>query len=248
VQNTKREFIRGTKSFFADWLSPSACASALILLTSVFRLDGLDLFLLSPTLFLSCLYALYLLFAFIFVGALIKGCVQKKEESTLRRFRFVILNYVALSIAFFVPFSEIRNDLDFNFNFEKRIEVVEMALEGKLHRAHDKNGGIYSLPAGWKYLSKGGGEVIVNTADKRINPVDSRTLHVLFFTDRGVLSGYSGFEYAADGNPKTTEMAQSIRLLNMSQNHPDELTMPDEIKQLRKNWYWVHYSERSLSF
>ncbi|MDR3613254.1 MAG: hypothetical protein P4L53_06795 [Candidatus Obscuribacterales bacterium] len=248
MQNTKREFITGTKSFFADWLSPSACASTLILLTSVFRLDGLDLFLLPPTQFLSCLYALYLLFAIIFVGALIKACVQKKEKSTLRIFRFVILNFVTLSIVTFVPLSEIRNDLDFNFNFGKRMEVVERAINGELHRAHDKNGDIYSLPAGWKYLSKGGGEVIVNSADKRIDAVDPRTLHVLFFTDRGILSQYAGFEYAADGNPNTTEMARSIKLLNMSQNNPVEPTLPDNTKLLRKNWYWVNYSGTFQSF
>lgn len=197
-------------SWISDWFSPSVYASFLLLLTNLFYWDGVDL--LSIFIFPQIATAVVSVFACVFIGALVKAC-RTKTEKLPRRFRFVALDLMVALVATFFPFTEFRNRCDFNLNLGRRMEVVEMAGDGKLSPSHDYQA-VCALPVGWEYLSKGGGEVIVTE-------IAPHTFHVLFFTYRGILARYSGFEYSSDGKP------------------PCDAIDAKEVELLHKNWYWI---------
>jgi hypothetical protein len=213
------------QSLISDWVSPSVYASLLLLATSIFFWDGMDI--LTPFLFPFVEMAVWALFALVFVGAVVKAFTSTSEPFD-RRFRFVALDLAVGLIAYFFPFTQVRNTLDFNLNFNQRTAVVEMIKDGKLSRPHDYNQTVYALPVGWQHLSKGGGEVIVNNknppdhSDQGTRKIDTRSLHVFFYTFRGILDRHSGFEYAADGKPTDASEAK-------------------EIVPLRENWFWLSF-------
>lgn len=76
--------------------------------------------------------------------------------------------------------------------------------------------GIIQLPSNLKYLSKGGGQVIVDKNDG--------TLKVLFFTLRGVLDSCSGWEYRSEGEPNRTDFILDIHTS----------------KKMKDNWFYIN--------
>jgi hypothetical protein len=203
--------IAQVKKLMARWSSPSLYASVLLLLTNFFYWDGMDL--LTPFIFPFIAMTVAFVFICVMCCALVKACMVN-TESLSERFRFVVLDLNVALTAMFFSFTDFRNVCDFNLNFNRRMEVVELARSDKLSRSHSYNQCVCALPPDLKYLSKGGGEVIVSrdSAD---------TVHVLFYTYRGILSHYSGFQYSSDGKP------------------PVDLDKRAEIVPLRKNWYWL---------
>lgn len=208
------------QSWFSEWSSPSVYVSFLLLATCVFFWDGVDL--LTPFIFPLIAATVWALFIGVLIGALVKA-QSAKNQALSRRFRFVIIDLVVALVAIFFPFTNVRNFCDFNFNFNKRMEVIEMARNAKLSRPHDYNRTVCALPSGFEYLSKGGGEVIVTDANNHTDKMDPRSFHVLFYTFCGILRHYSGFEYSADDKP------------------PSDAKDARETVHLRKNWYWVAY-------
>jgi len=218
MQKTTTVQISKFQFWLSEWSSPSLYGGLLLLATCIFYWDGMDL--LTPFIFPLIAFAVRVLFIGISIGALTKGCLTR-DQAIVRRFRFVILDLVVALVAIFFPFLEVRLFCDFNFNLNKRMQVVEMARSGTLRRPHGYNRTVCALPLGFEYLSKGGGEVIVTDGNNTIGDIDRNSFHVLFYTFRGVLSHYSGFVYTADAKP------------------PVDYIDAKEIRFLRKYWYWV---------
>jgi hypothetical protein len=204
---------------FRTWMSPSLYASTAIILVSVFFWDGIDF--LTPFLFPLLAAIIWLTFIGIFIGSIAKA-FHVKEGGLFYRFRLVFLNIFAAIVAIYFPWGEWTITCNFNLNLPARMQVVELAKENKL-KHYDYNKDMCALPSHLKYLSKGGGDVIVTDKNKSSDKIDPATLHVFFFTFRGILDSYSGFEYSADDKP------------------PSDAMDAREISHLQKNWYWVAY-------
>src|SRR5215831_18999650 len=104
-----------------------------------------------------------------------------------------LVNCATLLIVLFVPFTRITTNLDFRWNYRKRMEVVADVLSGKLDKAGRATGRgeFVQLPPSHRGLSAGGDEIIISRRD-------GATL-VFFFTFRGILDSFSGFVYCPDG-------------------------------------------------
>jgi hypothetical protein len=204
--------------FFRQWFSPSFCACIVLLLTLIFQQSLVDF--LTPFLFVPLYGAVWLAFGLVLVGSCIKAS-RVNQGRKLDRYRFFFLNLLVGLIALIAPFNYYSTLLDFNFNLPQRMLVVEMAKQGGLGRPYSYNKSLYALPDSMKYLSNGGGDVVVTDSSGYADHVSKDNVHVLFYTFRGILSHYSGFEYSAD---------------DMTPGGIDE---PRQVTKLRKNWYWV---------
>jgi len=202
---------------FEFWSSPSLYASLSLLLMCAFYWDIVDL--LTPFIFPWLEMGVVLVFVCVSIGALVRAFRARGIEP-FQRFKFVVLNAVVALTAMFFPFTEMRSKYDFDVNLSKRMEVIEMVKAGKLSRPYSHNHGICVLPGHLRHLSKSG-EIYVSNGQFDSDIVNPRNLHVFFYTFRGILSHFSGFEYVADGTA------------------PEEAADAREIKILSKNWYWI---------
>ena len=103
-----------------------------------------------------------------------------------------------------------RYENDFN-------AAVMLARSGQLETTVE-NQHIKILPLRYRYLSDGGGEVIVEKP--------TGNMRMFFFTFRGMMSGYHGYLYTADGQPTMYELGNVER----------------EVK-IDSNWYWMVVSD-----
>lgn len=202
------------------WQSPSLYASLALLTVTIFFWDGVDL--LTPFIFPLVATVTWAVFALVFVGSVHKS-VRSDSGSRIYKFRLVLLNLAIGMICFFVPLAEWKNYFDFHLNLPRRTQVVELAVRNELSRPYEYNKQICALPWWLRDLSKGGGDVIVTDANQSETKPDPSTLHVFFYTYRGVLERHSGFEYSADDKP------------------PRDESEAKEVIHLRQNWYWVAY-------
>lgn len=133
-----------------------------------------------------------------------------------RMLRPLGINISCLLIVLFVPFTAIAIDLDFRINYEKRAQVVSMVESGKLQPNINYNRSLILLPARYRGLSNGGGEIVVERA--------GNATEILFYSFRGVLGNFSGFVYRTDDRAPTRG--------DLGGNFV-------EIEKLREKWYWV---------
>jgi len=209
----------GKRQRFDFWSSPSLYASVILLLLYVFYWDLI--YLLTPFIFPWLELGVVLVFACVSIGALLRALMMRGVQP-FQRFKFVILNAVVALTALFFPFTEMRNRFDFEVNLNKRMEVIELVKAGKLERPHSYNRRICLLPKRLRYLSKSG-EIYVSNGRFDDGDRTDKNLHVLFYTYRGMLSRFAGFEYVADGTS------------------PEESADAREIRILGNNWYWISH-------
>jgi hypothetical protein len=103
----------------------------------------------------------------------------------------LLINVATGLIIFFVPFTDIRLELEFRSHVKAYNEVVELVQAG--HLQVDSSGRA-RLPQQYQRLSRGG-EIKINLSDE--------TLSVLFYTSRDF--AHSGFMYRADDTPPKLE-------------------------------------------
>jgi hypothetical protein len=127
------------------------------------------------------------------IASVIHLIVNLKQRLS-RAFQPLLVNLITLLLILFVPLTEIWLDLEFRLNWSGYNEVVQMVIEGTLE---PDDIGLVRLPAEYRHLSKGGGDIIVDSSDG--------TLSVFFFTFRGILDNYSGFMYRSNDTPPTGE-------------------------------------------
>lgn len=129
-----------------------------------------------------------------------------------RAFFPLIIIVASILLAVFFPFTKIILNLDFKLNYDARNEVVAMIENGEL-KPDSSNENLITLPKKYKGLSKGGGEVMIESF------FDHEAY--IFFTFRGILDNYSGFIY----DPSYEALQELGREYF-------------EVKQLTGSWYY----------
>ena len=118
-------------------------------------------------------------------------CIRSQKMKILKLRAFIPLLIIVLSIMFnsLVSCTKANLDLNFKLNINSRNKVVELIKTDEL-KPKETNENLIALPSKYKRLSKGGGEVMI----------DSFNDHnaYIFFTYRGIIDNYSGFVYDSD--------------------------------------------------
>lgn len=183
----------------------SIVSSILVILLSFFQwklIDIITVFLMLPV--WSLVFGFFITITVMSIIHLLK----KKEWKPLTVQLLTILLWL------FIPFTQIMLDLDFKMNKAEREEVVEMVEKGTLKPNVSHNSSLILLPEKYKWLSTGGGEIVI---EKNGN-------FVLFFTYRGMLDNFSGFVYSPnDKKPSKHDFDADFQ----------------QIEKLDKNWYFV---------
>lgn len=105
-------------------------------------------------------------------------------------------------------------DADFRRNLKEREEVIRMIKEGEFEIRERLN--IIQLPERYRYLSRGGGLIMVERYESGIG--------VFFFTFRGILDNFSGFIYRNDNAcPNSTDFSGDFK----------------QIKKIGEGWFWA---------
>lgn len=105
----------------------------------------------------------------------------------------IIINGSTLLILLYVPFTSIYLNLEFLIKKAGYEQVVKMIENNQLQSSNET--GLVTLPSNYKYLSRGGGEIIVDNSDG--------VTSVLFYTYRGILDNASGYMYRSNDIPPT---------------------------------------------
>ena len=134
------------------------------------------------------------------------------RKEGLRAFLPFLIQITAFAVLYFVPIDAVVLDLDFKINLNKRMEIVRRIEAGEFSVSER---GLVQLPFGYGYLSRGGGEVIVER--------DGVSTKVFFFTYRGILDNFSGFAYTSEETLDRTAFNGDFKELN----------------KLRDHWYWA---------
>lgn len=167
---------------------------------------------LTPFLMVPLMAVLWLLV--ISAGIISLVLARRKSPRFYRPFWMVV---VVVLCAWFFPFTSIWLKANFWLCREKREEVAQQIFSGKLVPNVAYNQSLIALPADRKYLSTGGGDVLVYSS----GPTTPST-GVFFFTFRGILGHGSGYLYMNSDAPPM---------------------MPDDYKveKVGPRWYWVQF-------
>jgi hypothetical protein len=99
----------------------------------------------------------------------------------------IIINGSTLLILLYVPFTTIRLSIEFTMNRNGYEYIIQMVESGQLK---PNEYGRVELPPDYRYLSKGGGDIMVDTSDGITS--------IFFYTYRGVLDNFSGYMYRSN--------------------------------------------------
>lgn len=126
------------------------------------------------------------------------------------------INIIFLGLIIILPLNKIRNRI----KFEAHKSQYEMAVNFALSQQNEQTTypEIVKLPKNFKYLSVGGGEVIVINKDTKKG--------VFFYTFRGVPDGQIGF-LRIKGNDNINDFKNELF---------NEIA---EIKKIDDNWYYI---------
>jgi hypothetical protein len=103
----------------------------------------------------------------------------------------LIANIITILILYVVPFTSLWLDFKFRVNKQGYEQAIKMYENGELNEPNKS--GYIELPSEYKYLSKGGGDIIVDNSDGITS--------IFFYTFRGILGSSSGFIYRSNDSP-----------------------------------------------
>lgn len=154
-------------------------------------------------------FALFIVMLFWALAYLTRGIKHKKMEYCVP----VIVIAITVIMQFCFPYEKANLSVDYLLNQPKREDIVRKIIASELHE--DKLG-LIKLPSGYKYLSKGREEVLVEREEENIQ--------IFFFTVRGMLnSGSTGYIFVSDES--------------MIENGIKNGTFA-RIEKKKDNWYW----------
>ena len=185
----------------------SLISSLLVILVSLFQWDLVDI--ITEFLMLPIWLFVYAFFIIITVGALIHLFKNRKWQP-------FVIQLITIALWFFFPFNQV--DLDFNFKIhqDKREEIATKIENGVIKPNVPDSPSLIQLPKEYTQLSKGGGDIVLETKGK--------TKSILFFTYRGTLDSFSGFVYDPNDNkPSKSDFDGDFK----------------QIEKVHKNWYYV---------
>ena len=134
----------------------------------------------------------------------------------IKAFLPFLINIVTFLTVFYVPFTNIWLDLDFQTNLAEREQVILLVESGELKPNVSYNGSLIALPEEYQNISKGGGDILVERkGNKKM---------ILFFTFRGISDNFSGFVYSPDNQkPSSGDFSGDFK----------------QIKKIKERWFWV---------
>jgi len=133
-----------------------------------------------------------------------------------RKWQPFLIQLITISLWFSFPFNQVNLDLNFKIHQDKREEVATKIENGVIKPNVSDSPSLIQLPKKYTQLSKGGGDIAVETKGKAKS--------ILFFTYRGMLDNFSGFVYNPNDNkPSKSDFNGDFK----------------QIKKVHKNWYYV---------
>ncbi|MED3992331.1 hypothetical protein [Priestia aryabhattai] len=185
----------------------SLISSLLVILVSLFQWDLVDI--ITEFLMLPVWLFVYAFFIIITVWALIHLFKNRKWQP-------VVIQFITIILWFFFPFTQVNLDLNFKIHQEKREEAAAKIKNGVIKPNVPDSPSLIQLPKEYTQLSKGGGDIEVETKGKSTS--------ILFFTYRGMLDNFSGFVYDPnDHKPSKSDFDGDFK----------------QIEKVHKNWYYV---------
>lgn len=185
----------------------SLISSLLVILVLLFQWDLVDM--ITEFLMLPVWLFVYAFFIIITVWTLIQLFKNRKWQP-------FVIQLITIGLWFFFPFDQVNLDLNFKIHQNKREEITAKVENGVIKPNVSDNPSLIQLPKEYIQLSKGGGDIAVETKGKERS--------ILFFTYRGMLDNFSGFVYDPNDNkPLKTDFDGDFK----------------QIEKVHKNWYYV---------
>lgn len=185
----------------------SFISSLLVILVSLFKWDLVEA--ITEFLMLTVWLVVYAFFIIITVCTLIHLFKNKKWQP-------LAIQLIAIALWIYFPFDQVNLDLNFKMHQNKREEIATKIENGIIKPNVPDSPSLIQLPKEYRGMSKGGGEVVLETKGK--------TKSILFFTYRGMLDDFSGFVYNPnDDRPLKSDFDGDFK----------------EIERVHKNWYYV---------
>ncbi|MCM3095669.1 hypothetical protein P4652_21135 [Priestia megaterium] len=185
----------------------SLISSLLVILVSLFQWDLVDI--ITEFLMLPIWLFVYAFFIIMTIWTLIHLFKKRKWQP-------FVIQLITISLWFFFPFNQVNLDLNFKIHQDKREEVATKIENGVIKPNVSDSPSLIQLPKKYTQLSKGGGDIVVETKGKAKS--------ILFFTYRGMLDNFSGFVYNPNDNkPSKSDFNGDFK----------------QIKKVHKNWYYV---------
>ncbi|WP_377519519.1 hypothetical protein [Priestia megaterium] len=185
----------------------SLISSLFVILVSLFQWDLVDI--ITEFLMLPIWLFVYAFFIIMTIWTLIHLFKKRKWQP-------FVIQLITILLWFLFPFNQINLDLNFKIHQDKREEVATKIENGVIKPNASDSPSLIQLPKKYTQLSKGGGDIVVETKGKAKS--------ILFFTYRGMLDNFSGFVY------------------NPNNNKPSKRDFNGDFKQIKKvhkNWYYV---------
>lgn len=185
----------------------SLISSLFVILVSLFQWDLVDI--ITEFLMLPIWLFVYAFFIIMTIWTLIHLFKKRKWQP-------FVIQLITISLWFLFPFNQINLDLNFKIHQDKREEVATKIENGVIKPNVSDSPSLIQLPKKYTQLSKGGGDIVVETKGKAKS--------ILFFTYRGMLDNFSGFVYNPNDNkPSKSDFNGDFK----------------QIKKVHKNWYYV---------
>ncbi|MEB2266673.1 hypothetical protein LAV77_17845 [Priestia megaterium] len=185
----------------------SLISSFFVILVSLFQWDLVDM--ITEFLMLPIWLFVYAFFIIMTIWTLIHLFKKRKWQP-------FVIQLITILLWFLFPFNQVNLDLNFKIHQDKREEVATQIENGVIKPNVSDSPSLIQLPKKYTQLSKGGGDIVVETKGKAKS--------ILFFTYRGMLDNFSGFVY------------------NRNDNKPSKSDFNGDFKQIKKvhkNWYYV---------
>ena len=185
----------------------SLISSLFVILVSLFQWDLVDI--ITEFLMLPIWLFVYAFFIIMTIWTLIHLFKKRKWQP-------FVIQLITISLWFLFPFNQVNLDLNFKIDQDKREEVATKIENGVIKPNVSDSPSLIQLPKKYTQLSKGGGDIVVETKGKAKS--------ILFFTYRGMLDNFSGFVYNPNDNkPSKSDFNGDFK----------------QIKKVHKNWYYV---------
>jgi len=185
----------------------SLISSLFVILVSLFQWDLVDI--ITEFLMLPIWLFVYAFFIIMTIWTLIHLFKKRKWQP-------FVIQLITISLWFLFPFNQVNLDLNFKIHQDKREEVATKIENGVIKPNVSDSPSLIQLPKKYTQMSKGGGDIVVETKGKAKS--------ILFFTYRGMLDNFSGFVYNPNDNkPSKSDFNGDFK----------------QIKKVHKNWYYV---------
>jgi len=185
----------------------SLISSLFVILVSLFQWDLVDI--ITEFLMLPIWLFVYAFFIIMTIWTLIHLFKKRKWQP-------FVIQLITILLWFLFPFNQVNLDFNFKIHQDKREEVATKIENGVIKPNVSDSPSLIQLPKKYTQLSKGGGDIVVETKGKAKS--------ILFFTYRGMLDNFSGFVYNPNDNkPSKSDFNGDFK----------------QIKKVHKNWYYV---------